>query len=369
MRLENLQLLNFKNYEEVHLRFSPRINVLVGKNGSGKTNLLDAIYYLSATKSAFSKADQQCIHYTQRAFMVKGDFHIGASRQEVSSAVQSGAKKVFRVDGADYQKLAEHIGRFPAILMAPDDVELVREGGEARRRFFDNMISQLDPQYLDNLIQYNHVLKQRNSLLRMYAERGSADWIAVDAYDQLLQKFGSKIHEKRKEFVSEFQPYFDKFYKFIVGDSEVTALEYVSELSGKDFMEGLFHSRSRDQILQRTTFGIHRDDYIFTLEGGEMKLFGSQGQQKSFVIAMKLAQFEILRKHNGFKPILLLDDIFDKLDDNRIGRLLELMRTDLGQLFITDARPDRTRGLLDQIHAEAYFFTIENGKVKTYEPS
>lgn len=369
MRLESLQLLNFKNYKEVNLKFSPRINVLVGKNGSGKTNLLDAIFFLSSTKSAFSASDHNCILHDQSHFMVKGTFQVGSSMHEIASSVQVGAKKILRVGRSEYQKLSDHIGKFPVILIAPDDIELVKEGSEARRKFFDSMISQLDREYLEDLMHYNHALKQRNSLLKMAHDRGSIDWIAVESYDHLLDKYGSSIFEKRKGFVREFLPVFRKFYQFIVEENERTDLAYVSELIGKNFLEGLFQSRQRDLALQRTSFGIHRDDYLFTMEEGDIKRLGSQGQQKSFVMSLKLAQFEILKKHNGVKPILLLDDIFDKLDDERIARLLELIKTDLGQLFITDARPDRTRGLLHQIHAEACFFIVENGKVKAHEQS
>lgn len=367
MQLEKLHLLNFKNYEEANLSFSPQINVLVGKNGSGKTNLLDAIFYLSFTKSAFSQSDQHCILHEQSNFMIKGGFRIGTSLNEIAAGVQTGSKKVFREGSYDYPKLSEHIGKYPVILIAPDDVELVKDGGEGRRRFFDSIISQLDSRYLEDLIQYNHVLKQRNSLLKMSFERGSVDWIAVESYDEVLVKFGKTIFQKRKEFVNEFIPVFRTFYQFIVDKDENTDLAYLSELNEKDFHEGLISSRQKDLALQRTSFGIHRDDYYFTLGNSDIKRLGSQGQQKSFVIALKLAQFEILRTHKGFKPILLLDDIFDKLDDFRISRLLELMREDLGQLFITDARPDRTRGLLDQIHAEAFIFTIDKGKISGYE--
>lgn len=367
MWLENLQLLNFKNYEEVNLNFPSRINVLVGKNGSGKTNLLDAIFYLSFTRSAFSPSDQYCILHEQASFMIKGGFRIGSSRNEVAAGVQTGSKKIFREGSYDYPKLSEHIGKYPVILIAPDDVDLVKDGSDARRKFFDSIISQLDSRYLEDLIQYNHVLKQRNSLLKMYFERGAVDWLAVESFDDALVRFGQAIHQKRKAFVQEFIPVFRKFYRFIVNENEQTDLAYVSELNDRDFVAGLHQSRQKDLALQRTSFGIHRDDYHFTLGNGDIKRLGSQGQQKSFVIALKLAQFEILKTHKGFKPILLLDDIFDKLDDFRIARLLELMGTDLGQLFITDARPDRTKGLLDQIQAEAVIFTIENGKIGGYE--
>jgi DNA replication and repair protein RecF len=366
MRLEKLQLLNFKNYEEVNLNFPYRINVLVGKNGSGKTNLLDAIFYLSFTKSAFSTLDQQCILTGTNFFVVKGEFSQGDQKTEISSSVQIGSKKVFREGLYDYQKLAEHIGKYPVILIAPDDVDLIKEGGESRRKFFDSIISQLDGKYLENLLAYNHILKQRNGYLRMASESGTVDWVAIESYDHALVKYGVQIFERRREFILEFIPFFKKYYKFIVDDQEDADLEYSSELKEKDFHRGLLSARQKDLGMQRTTFGIHRDDYQFVLKGGELKRFGSQGQQKSFVIALKLAQFEIVEKLKGMKPILLLDDIFDKLDDLRISKLLALIKTDLGQLFITDARPDRTKGLLDQIQVEAFIFTIENGKVREY---
>jgi len=366
MRLENLHLLNFKNYGEVNLDFPGRINVLVGKNGSGKTNLLDAIFYLSFTKSAFSVADQHCVRHEQTYLMVRGEFTQGDNRNEISSSLQAGSKKVFREGLYEYQKLSDHIGKYPVILVAPDDVDLVKEGGEARRKFFDSIVSQLDRRYLESLLQYNHILKQRNSFLKMSAERGSVDWIAVESYDQALVRLGKLIFEKRRDFVNEFIPFFRKFYRFIVEENEDADLEYVSELTVTDFAEGLVNTRQKDLAIQRTSFGIHRDDYQFSLERQDIKRLGSQGQQKSFVIALKLAQFDILEKYKGVKPILLLDDIFDKLDDFRIAKLLALIKTDLGQLFITDARPDRTKGLLDQIHAEASIFTIENGKVSAY---
>lgn len=367
MQLEKLHLLNFKNYEEANVFFSPRINVLVGKNGSGKTNLLDAIFYLSFTKSAFSQSDQHCILHEQTNFMIKGGFRIGSSLNEVAAGIQLGSKKIFREGSYDYPKLSEHIGKYPVILIAPDDVDLVKDGSEGRRRFFDSIISQLDSRYLNDLIQYNHVLKQRNSLLKMSFERGSVDWIAIESYDEILEKFGKAIFQKRTEFVKEFIPVFRKFYQFIVNEDENTDLTYISELNEKGFAEGLIGNRQKDLALQRTSFGVHRDDYHFTLGSGDIKRLGSQGQQKSFVISLKLAQFEILKSHKGFKPILLLDDIFDKLDDFRIARLLDLIKEDLGQLFITDARPDRTKRLLDHINVEALIFTIENGKISEYE--
>ncbi|HEY3404306.1 MAG TPA: DNA replication/repair protein RecF [Ohtaekwangia sp.] len=362
MYIKKLQLLNFKNYSEAELDFEARINVLVGKNGSGKTNLLDAIYYLSLTKSAFAASDSHCLQHHQASFMVKGVFK-NTNTHELLAAFQNGQKKVFKEDQQDYIKLSDHIGKYPIVLIAPDDVDLVKEGSESRRKFFDGILSQLNKKYLEQLIQYNQALKQRNSLLRMFQNGSAVDWLAVESYDRILVEVGNSIFEQRTSFTKDFIPVFQKYFNFIVEDSEITSLTYVSELIETPFTEGLKNNRQKDIALQRTSFGIHRDDYSFMLGEGGLRRLGSQGQQKSFVIALKLAQFEIMEKHKGFKPILLLDDIFDKLDDFRIARLLELIKQDLGQLFITDARPDRTQGLLDQIHVKASVFHVESGKV------
>jgi DNA replication and repair protein RecF len=368
MHLETLHLLNFKNYLEANLHFSPRINVLVGKNGSGKTSLLDAIFYLGFTKSAFSSSDQQCITQGQPFFFIKGEFKTGSGFREIATSVQLGTKKIFKEDSIEYSKLSEHIGKYPIVLIAPDDVDLIKEGSEGRRKFFDGLISQLDKLYLDSLIQYNQALKLRNSLLRMYAERGGAvDWVVMESYERIMSQTGEIIFQWRSNFNKEFLPVFQKYYQYLVENAEWAEIRYSTELNDIGFLKGLLDSRQKDVALQRTNFGIHRDDYEFILANEALKKFGSQGQQKSFVIAMKLAQFEILENHKGFKPILLLDDIFDKLDDFRIARLLELIKSGFGQLFITDARPERTKGLLDQIKVQSTIFTIDQGKVNLYE--
>lgn len=368
MHLESLDLLSFKNYLEAKLHFSPRINVLIGKNGSGKTNLLDAIYYLGFTKSAFSSSDQQCITQGLPYFLIKGVFTTGSQSHEVVASVQLGMKKIVKEDTVEYQKLSEHIGKYPIVLIAPDDIYLVNEGSEERRKFFDGIISQLEKPYLENLIQYNQALKLRNALLKLYAERGSAvDWSAMESYDRILVESGSHIFHRRSTFIKEFIPVFQKYYRYLVEDAESAEVRYFSEVKEKDFRQGLADNRLRDAGLQRTSFGIHRDDYEFILANDTLKKFGSQGQLKSFVIAMKLAQFEILEQHKGFKPILLLDDIFDKLDDFRIARLLELIKSGFGQLFISDARPERTKNLLNQIKVPSTIFEIDKGKVSLYE--
>lgn len=363
MQLENIQLVNFKNYPEIKLDFSSKINVLVGKNGSGKTNLLDAIHYLSMTRSAFTSSDNFCIRNGENLFVIKGAFKMEKDFRDLTCSVQAGSKKIFREGVNDYDKLSEHIGKYPVVLIAPDDTELVKEGSESRRKFFDSIISQLDHQYLDALMQYNHALKQRNSLLKMFADTNSFDDIALESYDRVLIQKGKLIYDRRKEFIIEFLPLFRQFYNFIV-ENEKADMVYASELNHISFDEGLKKNRKKDLALQRTSFGIHRDDYQFNLGDGDLKRLGSQGQQKSFVIALKLAQFDVTKNHKKFKPVLLLDDIFDKLDDFRIARLLDMIKNDqFGQIFITDARPDRTSSLLKQVNVPATIFTVENGKI------
>jgi DNA replication and repair protein RecF len=367
MRLQSLQVINFKNYAEARIDFSGKINVLVGKNGSGKTNLLDAIYYLALTKSAVTTSDIFCVRHGAQHFFLKGVFKQRQHINEVSSTFQTGSKKIFKEGVNEYQKLSDHIGKYPVVLIAPDDTDLVKEGSEGRRKFFDSIISQLDRPYLESLIQYNYALRQRNGLLKIFSETNSFDAAALESYDDVLVRLGNEVFRKRKLFVEEYGPVFKKFYNFIVAD-EQASVAYNSELSSSGFEEGLFNSRQRDLYLQRTSFGIHKDDYMFTLGSGDLKRLGSQGQQKSFIIAMKLAQFEILKRHKGFNPLLLLDDIFDKLDDFRIERLLELIKNDsLGQLFLTDARPDRTRALLKKIQAGSSVFNVDGGIIERNE--
>jgi DNA replication and repair protein RecF len=363
MQLLSLQLSNFRNYSELKLDVSGAINVLVGSNGSGKTNLLDAIHYLSLTRSAFASSDTHSIKHGEKYFFIKGTFASGSGASEIACNVQQGAKKIFKEGVNEYQKLSDHVGKFPVVLIAPDDTDLVKEGSEERRRFFDSMISQLDRNYLEALIQYTHILKQRNSLLKMFADTGSLDDLALESYDHALTDAGNRIFEKRKKFIQEFIPVFSKFYQMIVNNEPAT-LTYQSELLNVDYLSGLKQNRQRDLFLQRSNFGVHRDEYHFQLEHGELKKLGSQGQRKSFIVALKLAQFEMVKDKKNVRPILLLDDIFDKLDDERIAKLLGMIKTNqFGQLFITDARPDRTSSLLKSIGVSATIFHVEKGKI------
>lgn len=363
MNLLKLQLVNFKNYAETTVEFSSRINVLVGENGSGKTNLLDAIYFLAFTKGAFQNTDSFHIRAGNDYLVLKGQFQIGEKLNEIMCALQTGARKAVRENGVEYQKLNEHIGKYPVVLMDPSNIEIINGGSEIRRKFIDGIICQLDRPYLDNLMQYSQLIKQRNALLRIFNETGKTDWDALESYDHGIIEVGNPVYQKRKSFVRDFVPIFQHYFNFLVGDKEATAIQYNSDLHQQPFAEGLTKTRKRDLLLSRTSFGIHRDDYEFLLGAFDLKRYGSQGQQKSFVIALKLAQWRILKDQKAFKPILLMDDIFDKLDDFRIERLLELIKNEFGQLFITDARPERTQSLLNSIDVSAQVFKISNGTI------
>ncbi|MBK5278980.1 MAG: DNA replication and repair protein RecF [Bacteroidia bacterium] len=364
MQLQKLKLFNFKNYEEAELVFSDKIQCFLGNNGSGKTNLLDAIHYLAFTKSAVNPSDSQNIRQGQMQFVVKGNFLLESRKEkEVICSFQQGQKKIVREDGTEYLKFSEHVGKYPAVLIAPQDIEIIWDGSGLRRKFFDSLISQLDKAYLDSLITYANHLKQRNSLLRMFSESGKVDYDLLASYDSPIIQAGKFIHKLRKEFLIEFLPLFKQHYHFLAGDAvETVDILYRSDLETSNFEELLKRNLQRDIILQRTSSGIHRDDFSFILNNGELKRFGSQGQQKSFLIGLKLAEFQSISERKGFKPLLLLDDIFDKLDDLRIHKLMLLIADgSFGQLFITDARKGRSKEILNAANLSAELFTIENG--------
>lgn len=360
LELTKLNLFNFRNYEQASVVFEGQVHCLLGKNGSGKTNLLDAIYYLSFTKSSLLATDTQNIRTGQNFFSIKGTF---MNDHEVLCSFQVGQKKVMKEDGNDYGRLSEHIGKYPAVMIAPNDIELIWDGGEVRRKFVDSMISQVNREYLERLISYTAHLKMRNSLLKRFAEKGSVDHDLLESCDRQLIPCGDFIAKTRQEFLSKFSPYFQKHYSFLSGNgSESVSITYRSGTDEDSLADSLSKNLNRDIILQRTTMGAHRDDFIFMLDGFELKRHGSQGQQKSFLIGLKLAEFDVLTSHKKFKPILLLDDIFDKLDDDRIARLIELVGGGtFGQLFISDARPDRSQELLRTAGIGAESFLVESG--------
>jgi DNA replication and repair protein RecF len=365
MYLENLSLLNFKNYQEVEMTFSEQINCLVGENGTGKTNLLDAIHYLCLTKSAFNSVDSQNIKHGEDFFMLKGILKKDNKKFQINCSLKTGQKKNFQVNKVSYKKISEHIGRFPVVMIAPDDTELIKEGSENRRKFFDGILSQLDQFYLNELIKYNNILKQRNSLLKQFNERNYFDKDIIESYDLQIFQSGSKIFVKRKLFLEKFIPVFDSHYKNISNSKEAVSLEYSSDLLEENFEEKYKKNIKKDILLQRTTKGIHKDDFIFKIGEHPLKKFGSQGQIKSFLIALKLAQFDCLKEEKEVPPLLLLDDIFDKLDELRIKKLIEMVaRKSFGQIFLTDARPERTISIINTIDTDKKIYLINNGSFK-----
>ena len=364
MWLENISLLNFKNYQELELSFSPQINCLVGENGSGKTNLLDAIYYLSLTKSAISSNEAQNLRHQQSFFLIKGTFEKEEQNFTVQFSLQEGQKKQFKNSRVPYDKLSEHIGLFPAVLITPNDTDIIRGGSEIRRKFYDGIISQISGEYLEHLLRYNHNLRQRNSLLKQFAEGLRYDKDLLDSYSQPLVDSGVFIHAYRKKFIHEFFPSFIKHYNNLSGQKEMVAIHYQSDFDVPNIAQIFHQNYRRDLQAQRTTLGVHKDDYLFEIDQHPIKKYGSQGQQKSFVISLRLSQFDIIREAKSVKPLLLLDDVFDKLDDFRIAKLSEMVAArSFGQLFVTDARPERTYQIFEPIDADRKVFTIHKGKL------
>jgi DNA replication and repair protein RecF len=367
MTLDSLQLLFFKNYDEASLGFCPGINCFIGDNGSGKTNLLDAIHYLSLTKSAFTQSDAQSIKQDADFFVVKGKF---ASLEPVSTetiqvSLRAGQKKALTHDKQPYERMADHIGRYPAVLISPYDTDLIRQGSEERRKYFDSLMAQLDHEFLELLITYNSLLRQRNAFLKQAAGSGhSFDRDYLLALDEQLAPLGQQLAELRAAFLAEFTPVFQRHYQQLADGREVVTLSYKSQLPGNDFALLLRANERRDFALQRSTTGPHRDDFVFLMDDLPVKAYASQGQQKSFAIALKLAQFETLATRQHHKPLLLLDDIFDRLDDKRIARLLELVADDtFGQVFLTDTNLARTDQALSGVSSAIRRFRVQSGTV------
>ncbi len=390
MFLQKISLAHFKSYEHESFEFSERVNCIVGENGTGKTNLLDAIYFLALTKSSISNQDALSINHEAEYMMIEGVFsmldvrdsmfvddnidmekdtisqpipnsehQISKNEHLITISLQRGQKKAVLRDKKAYERISEHIGRFPVVMLSPNDTDIIRDGSEERRKFFDGVMAQLDSEYLENLLQYNRLLLQRNSLLKQFAERNYVDELLLDVYSDPLVEVSLNLYQARNQFITEFLPLFKKHYNTLSVSREEVEMIYESEVGAENFTQIFRKNRQRDLAAQRTTIGSHKDDFIFEINGFTLRKFGSQGQQKSFVIALKLAQFEMLTKVKGFPPLLLLDDIFDKLDDRRIQQLITMMVDGtFSQVFITDARPERTRQLLGDLGVEVKYFEI-----------
>jgi DNA replication and repair protein RecF len=364
MYLKQLSIINFKNYEEADLSFSEGVNAFLGNNGAGKTNLLDAIHYLSLCKSYFNPIDSQQIKQGTDFFIITGTFNKNDNNEAIACSVKRNQKKQFKRNKKDYQRLADHIGLLPLVMVSPYDISIIIEGSEERRKFIDNVISQTDNSYLDELIAYNRVLINRNALLKQIADTGRYDPNLLEVMDEQLIASGTRIFEKRRAFMHAFTAIFNQHYQFLSEDAEQVELVYESQLLHESFAVLLKKSLEKDRALERTTTGIHKDELQFAIHGMSMKKFGSQGQQKSFLIALKLAQYSFLDQQKGFKPLLLLDDIFDKLDDRRVTKLMQMVsNNDFGQVFITDTSDARVRNIFDSMDVPIRIFKVKEGEI------
>jgi DNA replication and repair protein RecF len=359
MYLKKISLFNYKNFSEANFDFDNKINCFVGKNGIGKTNVLDAIFHLSYGKSYFNPLAVQNIKHGEDFFVIEGEFEKTERSEIVICSLKKGQKKILKRNGKQYDKFSEHIGFIPLVIISPADRDLIVEGSETRRKFIDTVISQLDSTYLNQLIQYQKTLSQRNALLKYFALNQVFETDTLSIYNQQLNELSKIIFEKRKEFLADFVPIFNKHHQTITSSAETVQLVYESQLFEKDLLQLLQESISKDRVLQYTSAGIHKDDLSFEIDHYPIKKFGSQGQQKSFLIALKLAQFEFVKKNSGENPILLFDDIFDKLDETRVGKIIEMVNnSDFGQLFISDTHPERTEAIIKSTHQSYKIFNL-----------
>ncbi len=361
MRLNSLSILNYKNIAEAELVFSPKINCFIGNNGMGKTNILDAIYYLSFCKSHSNSIDSQNIMHNAEFCLLQGKYQLGHTMEEIYCGMKLRQKKQFKRNKKEYEKLSDHIGLLPLVLVSPDDSVLISEGSDERRKFVDGVISQYNKNYLNKLLQYNNALKQRNALLK---SEGSIDDSLLDIWEDQMALHGTYIYEQRKLFISEFIPIFQNFYSYISGGNETISLTYHSQHQEHDIKSRMIATRDRDKILGYSTQGIHKDELEMQLDGYPIKRVGSQGQNKTYLISLKLAQFNFLKRTHNLSPLLLLDDIFDKLDSNRVKKIVELVSGEtFGQIFITDTNREHLDSILLQLGKDSVIFNVENGKV------
>ncbi len=368
MHLRKITLIQFKNYAEDTIELIDGINCFVGHNGAGKTNILDAVHYTSMCRSYLNPVDSHNITFDEQFFIIQSNWEKNGENVEVYCGVKRGQKKVFKRNKVDYERLADHIGQFPTVMVSPYDADLISEGSEVRRKWMDGIISQFDRVYLDTLVRYNAVLEQRNSLLKNVAKSGLFDAESLEIWDEQLVAAGEVIHHKRRYFLQRFVPKLQRYFNQLAREDEHIAFDYKSHLTDSDFLSELRNSRNRDQILGYTTVGIHKDDLIFQLHGHPIKKFGSQGQQKSFLIALKLAQFDELTEALGQKPVLLLDDIFDKLDNERVAQLMRLVSEQkFGQVLVTDTDEQRVKAIFERIGVPMKLFFVESGKILCHE--
>jgi DNA replication and repair protein RecF len=359
MYLKNLSVLNYKNISEANYEFDTKINCFVGKNGVGKTNVLDAVYHLAYGKSYFNPLAVQNIKHGEDFFVIDGIFEKDGRREQVVCSLKKGQKKALKRNGKAYDKFSEHIGFIPLVIISPSDNDLITEGSETRRKFIDSVISQMDPAYLQELINYQKVVAQRNALLKYFALNHTFDGDTLSIYNEQLDAMGHSLFEKRKLFLADFVPIFNKHHQAITDSAETVSIVYDSQLNTKRLADLFTENLQRDRVLQYTSVGIHKDDLLFEIDAHPIKKFGSQGQQKSFLIALKLAQFEFIKKQSGVLPILLFDDIFDKLDETRVEKIVQMIDDKVfGQIFISDTHPQRTEDIVKATHQSYSVFNL-----------
>jgi DNA replication and repair protein RecF len=359
MFLKKISLFNYKNFSEASFEFDSKINCFVGKNGIGKTNVLDAIYHLAYGKSYFNPLAVQNIKHNEEFFVIEGEFEKAERNEQIVSSFKKGQKKILKRNGKPYEKFSDHIGFIPLVIISPADNDLIIEGSETRRKFIDSVISQLDSSYLQELIQYQKIISQRNALLKYFALNHVFETDTLSIYNEQLNDLGQNIFEKRKQFIDDFLPIFNKHHQAISCSEEKVQLVYESHLFEGTTLQLLEQNLTKDRALQYTSVGIHKDDLAFQIDGFPIKKFGSQGQQKSFLIALKLAQFEFVKKQSGEKPILLFDDIFDKLDETRVSKIVAMVnQEEFGQLFISDTHPERTESIVKTTHQSYKIFSL-----------
>ena len=359
MYLKQLSLLNYKNISDKSFDFDEKINCFVGKNGKGKTNILDAIFHLSYGKSYFNPLAVQNIKHEEEFFLIDGTFFKNEKEEKVACSLKRGQKKVLKRNNKIYDKLSDHVGFIPLVIISPSDTNLISEGSDVRRKFIDSVISILDNSYLNELIQYNKLIAQRNALLKYFALNQSFDNETLGIYNEQIIPLGSNIFEKRKQFLENFIPIFQKYYQLITENAENVQLVYSSSLFEDTFEELLSKNINKDKALQYTSVGIHKDDLSFEIDNYPIKKFGSQGQQKSFLIALKLAQFDFIKQQSGVLPILLFDDIFDKLDESRVQKIVTMVNDEVfGQIFISDTHVERTEAIIKSTHQSYSIFQL-----------
>jgi len=363
MIIDRITIVNFKNIEEADLLFSPKMNYFFGNNGMGKTNLLDALYYLSFTKNYTNLPDSQLIRHEEEFCVLQGYYEDTAGKEEIYCGMKHKQRKIFKRNKKEYDRLSEHIGLIPMVMISPADTDLIQGGSAERRKFVDMIISQYDREYLRLLIRYNKVLQQRNFLLKDRA--AVSDPSLFDILDEQLSSDGERIYEKRKEFISGFRLLFQKYYQAIGTGSEPVDLRYESHVDTQSLLQALREKLDTDKVLGYTSAGIHKDDFIFLLGNHLIRKIGSQGQNKTYLIALKLAQFQFLLLKNTSVPILLLDDIFDKLDAHRVERIIQLVtQEEFGQIFVTDTNRKYLDEILLRLKPDYRLFQVEEGKMK-----